>query len=106
MEEEDIHTNNLGLSEKAISFLINQMRSPQHGFIVKNRMYRFKTYERCFLASEAVIWLNKNYLFTKDDSIKFLKFLQDMDVFEHVTQVKELKIKQKGSSISRWLFLL
>eukprot|EP01080_Neovahlkampfia_damariscottae_P007918 gene7918-12386_t len=90
-ETDNYQVQCLGLSKKTIDHIIGQMRNPQNGLVLKNRVYRFKTYERCFLASEAIDWLRDNFLFTKEDSIKLLKYIQEMDVFEHVTGAHQFK---------------
>jgi len=63
------------------------------GFEVKDRRRekRLKTYPKCFIASEAVTWLQKNLSITREQAIIWGKHLQDNGIIDHVSSKGEFK---------------
>ena len=47
------------------------MSDPKTGIEVKSRKKRFKIFDNCFLARDAVIWITKNYSVTHEEAIQF-----------------------------------
>ena len=63
--------------------LVTQMGG-EHGVEIKNRVYKFKIYPQCFIGSEAVDWLKKQYNISRSDAIELGQRLRDEKWLHHV----------------------
>lgn len=61
------------------------MIQPGTGVEIKNRKYRFRTYEQCFIGSEAVTWISMHIGCTRDQAVQFGQRLLSMFIIRHVT---------------------
>jgi Domain found in Dishevelled, Egl-10, and Pleckstrin (DEP) len=62
--------------------LIDEM---QKGLDISAHSYRLKKYQQCFLGSECITWLNKQYKLSESQSIAIGTALQDIGLLYHVT---------------------
>jgi tetratricopeptide (TPR) repeat protein len=62
-----------------------RMLDPKNGLDIKTRKYRFKSFDKCFVASEAVNWLSKNGNITRTEAVTFMQRIMDRCVIRHVT---------------------
>ena len=73
--------------------IINKMRDPKNGIIIKNRRYYLKIYENCFLGNEMVDWILKNIsrVKTREDAVLFGQEILEEGYFDHVVKEKPFK---------------
>eukprot|EP01080_Neovahlkampfia_damariscottae_P005926 gene5926-9756_t len=66
--------------------VINLMVDPKKGIEIKTRMYHLKNYHHCFVGSDFVDWLMKNYknLKTREEALEYGIYLMDNHAFVHV----------------------
>ena len=71
---------------KEVDKVINLMLDSKKGIEIKTRMYHLKNYHHCFVGSEFVDWLMKNFknLKTREESIDYGTYLMDNHAFVHV----------------------
>ncbi|KAL6042214.1 vacuolar membrane-associated protein iml1 [Balamuthia mandrillaris] len=73
---------------KMIKAIVEQMSDTRNGGVeLKNRRYFFKTYNNCFLGSEAVTWLVDNVplLESREQAVQFGQMLMNNGYIYHVT---------------------
>ena len=75
------------LSDIEIEEISNRMMHPQMGVNIKTRKSFFKTYENCFVGSEAVTWMLAAYPFlnTRENAALLGQLLQKKGILHHVT---------------------
>jgi NADH dehydrogenase FAD-containing subunit len=95
--DEDVPITSSLLEE--VDDLVNEMRKPKTGVVVKDRRYRFKPYPKCFVASECVTWLCDHLKIEKNGAVKVGLLLQRLAFIDHVTS--EHKFKDE-SLFFRW----
>eukprot|EP01080_Neovahlkampfia_damariscottae_P001044 gene1044-10563_t len=73
--------------------IINKMKDPKLGVVIKNRRYYLKTYESCFIGSEMVSWIIENVprIKTRDDAVLFGQEILEEGYFDHVVKEKPFK---------------
>jgi hypothetical protein len=71
-----------------VPLLIAAVKDPKRGFYVKDRKYRTKTYQACFVADAAVGWLKENVEGTSsnEEAVAIGQLLVDQGVIEHVSE--------------------
>lgn len=74
---------NMPVSEIDLEELVGQMRNVG-GIRIEDRRYKLKTYSRCFVGSEAVVWLMRNLKLSKQDAIRLGQRLIDAKWIHHV----------------------
>jgi hypothetical protein len=62
------------------------MKDPANGVEVKDRKYHNKTYEKCFVGSEAVDWLQKHLGISRSEAESYGQALIDDDWMHHVVR--------------------
>ncbi|MDJ0510936.1 MAG: pleckstrin/ G-protein interacting- domain protein [Crocosphaera sp.] len=68
---------------KDVEKIVKKMRGPQ-GLEIKDRRYRLKLYNSCFVGSEFVNWLIENLSISSEQSIKIGQILIDKKIIHHV----------------------
>lgn len=66
------------------------MKDPQHGVSIKDRKHILITYKKCFVGSEAVDWMVKNGIRTRDEAIRLGQKLIDSQFIQHVTKSNKI----------------
>lgn len=75
-------TNSVAIS---LEDVINKMRNPNGGLSIKDRKWRNKTFEKCFIGKEAVEWMVSNLKVSKRQALQLGKKLIDQNYIYHVT---------------------
>ncbi len=60
------------------------IRRLHQGLDIQDRRFRLKTYARCFVGSEAVAWIKKNFTLNEEEALQLGQQLIDQRVFHHV----------------------
>lgn len=86
-----IEGNNLiNLYSREITNLVNKIRG-ENGLEIKDRIYRFKTYSKCFVGSELIQFLINYSQITKSEAIELGQSLIDQKIIHHVTDDHDFK---------------
>jgi hypothetical protein len=66
--------------------VINLMLDPKNGIEIKTRMYHLRNYYHCFVGSDYIDWLLKNFsnLKTREEALDYGTYLMDHHAFVHV----------------------
>ncbi|MGB3494025.1 MAG: mechanosensitive ion channel domain-containing protein [Elainellaceae cyanobacterium] len=72
------------LADSEIDQLIMQMRGA-NGVEIKARRYGLRTYQHCFVGSEAIDWLMQNQRATREEAIRIGQILVERGLIHHVT---------------------
>ncbi|MBL1210633.1 hypothetical protein [Geminocystis sp. GBBB08] len=80
----------INLYEERIIKIVNDLRGNK-GLEIKDRKYRLTTYPLCFIGSEAVKWMEKNYIISKSEAITLGQELMDLKIIHHVTDDHNFK---------------
>eukprot|EP01122_Echinamoeba_exundans_P016591 TRINITY_DN845_c0_g2_i1.p1 TRINITY_DN845_c0_g2~~TRINITY_DN845_c0_g2_i1.p1 ORF type:complete len:266 (+),score=34.27 TRINITY_DN845_c0_g2_i1:291-1088(+) len=69
----------------AVTFdqLVVKMKDPSTGFDVQDRRWRFRKYPNCFVASEAVDWMQKNLGISRQEAVDIGNRLLQRDLIHH-----------------------
>ncbi len=79
-------TSQRGIIRKATRLSAEALCTALAGRVkTQDRTYNLKIYPSCFLGTEAVDWLSKEYAVTKDHAIKLGSALQELGMLHHVT---------------------
>lgn len=78
------------LYEEPIVKIVNDIRG-NNGLEIKDRKYRLTTYPLCFIGSEAVKWMEKQYILSKSEVIRLGQQLIDLKIIHHVTDSHDFK---------------
>ena len=77
------------MTSKALQQLVTDFAE---GIEIKDRSWRFQTYRRCFVASEAVDWLlDSGYAKNRSDAVQKGNLLMFHKIFQHVTSPQPFK---------------
>jgi tetratricopeptide (TPR) repeat protein len=57
---------------------------PKKGVEIKNRKWRLRTYENCFICQEAVTYISKNGDISRTDAVDFLQRIMNRYILRHV----------------------
>lgn len=71
--------------------LMERMRDAKHGIRVENRRYRLKSYENCFIASQAVTWIAKHLGCSREEAVDTGQKMVRASVFHHVCREHDFK---------------
>jgi NADH dehydrogenase FAD-containing subunit len=74
-----------------IERFVHLMRQPFYGVPVKDRKQYLKLNEKCFIASECVLWIREKLNITTSDAIKVGIVLQRLKYLEHVNSNSTFK---------------
>lgn len=88
------HTIPSGFAEALIVF------SQATGFVVKDRRWRLKTYASCFVASEAVDWMQANLGVSREVAVDIGQRLLQRDLIHHC--VSEWRVFKDETLFFRW----
>lgn len=88
----DHEADSLGLSERTLS-LHEISRKLLRGIQIKDRIYKFRTYRRCFVGSEMVDFLVQARIASSRDEAVDIgnQIMTDVGLFEHVTKTHRLE---------------
>lgn len=64
--------------------LIRRMWSRRDGLTIASRPYLGKTYESCFVGSEAVDWMVASHRLSREEAVTLGQFLVDLGIVHHV----------------------
>lgn len=83
------NTSNLGFyyackTIQNFSTIYESMRKPAGGIKVEDRKWRFKTYPKCFIGTEAVTWISKYSGVSRKEAVRIGQEFLDAEVFHHV----------------------
>jgi len=79
------HIPTLFFNEQEIAGLADKMCNPKEGIEIKDRKYRLKKYQMCFVGSDAVDWMVKSLGFkNRADAVALGRILFERGVFHHV----------------------
>jgi hypothetical protein len=71
-------------SLKQLQVWARRLLDPKKGIEIKNRKWRLRTYESCFLCSEAVTFTSKNGSLSRNDAVEFLQRMMNRYLLRHV----------------------
>jgi len=71
-------------ASEELDHFIKQMRESGSGLEIKERKYKGKTYEHCFIASDMVEWMVKNLNIDRDEAVRVGRLFEDRCVIHHV----------------------
>lgn len=60
------------------------MTDPNTGLEIKNRKYRLRTFENCFVGKDAVDWMKKQFGLHTEDAVALGQLLANRGVLHHV----------------------
>eukprot|EP01126_Amoeba_proteus_P013365 TRINITY_DN1566_c0_g1_i4.p1 TRINITY_DN1566_c0_g1~~TRINITY_DN1566_c0_g1_i4.p1 ORF type:complete len:175 (+),score=13.11 TRINITY_DN1566_c0_g1_i4:230-754(+) len=80
--------------------LIRVCHMLKHHIEISDRMWFFKSYHRCFVASEAVVWLMKDLGWSEEQAVFFGRLLRTRHLIHHVDN-SEIKF---GNDSNWWRF--
>jgi hypothetical protein len=83
-------SNAAALEAIVLEDLVKQMWSPR-GLAVAPRTYRGKTYDDCFVGSEAVDWIVRRYALSREDAVTLGQQLVDLGLAHHVVDEHPFK---------------
>ncbi len=70
--------------EKEFLELYEALRNPTTGLSIANRRHRLKTYNNCFIASDAITWLTQYYQCSRPIAIRVATYIQRRGLIDHV----------------------
>ena len=73
-----------GIDEEDIKVLVDRMRGPD-GVEIKDRYYGFNLFSKCFVGTEAVIWLMRHHRIDRESAVRLGQLLIDCGHMHHVT---------------------
>jgi hypothetical protein len=84
--KEDLEKEKIEKKKNEIETIIKKMLDEKEGLEIKDRSWRLKTYKKCFIGSEFVTWLLKNYsekYKTREAAVNFGQQLIDSYYIHH-----------------------
>ena len=78
------------LFDERIIGLVNDMRG-EDGIEIKDRKYNFLNYPKCFVGSEAVRWMQKQYLLSPSAAVSLGQELINLQIIHHVADDHDFK---------------
>ncbi len=82
--------NLINLYSREITNLVNKIRG-ENGLEIKDRIYLFKTYPKCFIGNELIQFLINYSQITKSEAIELGQSLIDQKIIHHVTDDHDFK---------------
>ena len=80
----------IDLYEQRIIKLVNDLRG-EEGLEIKDRRYRLTLFPSCFIGSEAVEWMEKQYAVSKSEALRLGQELIQLKIIYHVTNDHDFK---------------
>lgn len=71
--------------------LFKAMRDQSTGIVVQDRKWRFRTFPKCFIGSEAVSWIAEHIKSSRQEAIKLGQRFIDAGVFHHVVRAHDFE---------------
>ena len=71
-------------SQTELEAMADKMRGSQ-GLDIQSRRYRLNVYPKCFVGSEAVVWIQNNYDCSREEAIELGQILVERRIIHHVT---------------------
>jgi hypothetical protein len=72
------------LNQNTIIDFYQEFTEPEKGIDIRDREYRWKTYENCFLSVLAALWISEYFSISKQAAIEIGDFFRKIGMFEHV----------------------
>jgi hypothetical protein len=83
--EDSIRIRSIMLNPNAILDFYREFTDPEKGIDIRDREYRWKTYEVCFLSVLAAVWISEHFSISKQAAVEIGDFFRRIGMYEHVT---------------------